>query len=187
MTEKQKMLAGELYDASDPELELERLDARELLYDFNHSRPSKMPFRTAMLKKLFGKTGEKIYIEPHFQCDFGYNINVGENFYANFNCVILDVMVVDIGYNVMLGPAVQIYTATHPLDPHERAKMLENAQPISIGNDVWIGGGAIILPGVKIGNGVTIGAGSVVTKDVPDYVFAGGNPCRVIKELKNKE
>jgi maltose O-acetyltransferase len=184
MTEKEKMLAGELYNAADPELDLDRLDARELLYDFNQSRPSKMPFRTAILKKLFGETGEKIYIEPSFQCDYGYNIKVGENFYANYNCVILDVMEVKIGYNALLGPAVQIYTATHPLDPDERAKMLEGAKPISIGNNVWIGGGAIVLPGVNIGNGVTIGAGSVVTKDIPDYVFAAGNPCKVIKELK---
>lgn len=185
MTEKEKMLAGQLYDPTDPLLEYERLDARELLYDFNNSRPSKMPFRTAILKKLFGKTGKNIYIEPMFQCDYGYNIKVGENFFANFNCVILDVMEVNIGDNVMFGPAVQIYTATHPLDPTERNKMLESAKSITIGNDVWIGGGAIILPGVTIGNGVTIGSGAVVTKDVPDNVFAGGNPCKVIKELKS--
>ncbi len=184
MTEKEKMLSGQLYDASDSQLEFERLDTRELLYSFNHSRPSKIPFRTAMLKKLFGKTGEQIYIEPIFNCDYGYNINVGENFFANFNCVILDVMEVNIGDNVMFGPAVQVYTATHPLDPDERRVMLESAKPVTIGNDVWIGGGAIILPGVTIGNGVTIGSGAVVTKDVPDNVFAGGNPCRVIKELK---
>lgn len=184
MTEKEKMLAGALYDAADPVLEYERLEARELLYDFNHSRPSKLPFRKAILKKLFGATGDNIYIEPMFKCDYGYNIKVGENFFANFNCVILDVMEVKIGSNVLLGPAVQIYTATHPLDPEERSTWLEYAKPVSIGSDVWIGGGAIILPGVNIGNGVTIGAGSVVTKDIPDYTFAAGNPCKVIKELK---
>lgn len=184
MTEKEKMLSGMLYNAADPELDYERLEARELLHDFNHSRPSKLSFRTAMLKKLFGETGEHIYIEPVFQCDYGYNIKVGENFYANFNCVILDVMEVRIGDNALLGPAVQIYTATHPLDPDERKTMLEGAKPVSIGNDVWIGGGAIILPGINIGNGVTIGAGSIVTKDIPDYTFAAGNPCKVIRELR---
>lgn len=186
MTEKEKMCAGQLYNAADPELAYERLDTRELLYDFNNSRPSKLPFRVAILKKLFGTTGKNIYIEPVFQCDYGYNIKVGENFYANFNCVILDVMEVKIGANALLGPAVQIYTATHPLDPTERQTMLEGAKAVSIGDDVWIGGGAIILPGVTIGNGVTIGAGSVVTKDIPDYVFAAGNPCKVIKKLDVK-
>lgn len=183
MTEKEKMLSGQLYDASDPELVRERLDARELLYDFNNCRPSKNDYRIGILKKLFGKTGKHLFIEPSFQCDYGYNIKVGENFFANFNCVFLDVMEINIGSNALLGPAVQIYTATHPLDPNERGTMLEAAKPVSIGNDVWIGGGAIINPGVRIGNGVTIGAGSIVTKDIPDNVFAAGNPCRVIREI----
>ncbi len=183
MTEKDKMLSGKLYDASDPVLVKERLEARDLVYKFNQSLPSKGAYRVELLKELFGKTGENIEIEPSFNCDYGYNIKVGENFFANFNCVILDVMEVNIGNDVMFGPAVQIYTATHPLDPTERSKMLESAKPISIGNEVWIGGGAIILPGVSIGNGVTIGAGSIVTKDIPDRVFAAGNPCKVIKEL----
>eukprot|EP01066_Platyproteum_vivax_P002254 Platyproteum_vivax@DN12755_c0_g1_i1.p1 len=178
MTEKDKMLSGQLYDASDGVLVKERLEARDVVYQYNHSLPSKSSYRVELLKKLFGKTGKNIEIEPSFNCDYGYNIKVGENFYANFNCVILDVMEVNIGNNVMLGPAVQIYTATHPLDPTERSKMLESAKPISIGNEVWIGGGAIILPGVCIGNGVTIGAGSIVTKDIPDRVFAAGNPCK---------
>ena len=175
------MLQGQLYDAADPVLFQERLHASQLLYRFNHSTPEAFEERKAILKQLFGSTGEQVFIEPSFQCDYGYNISVGENFFANYNCVILDVMPVVIGQNVMFGPAVQIYTATHPLNPEERIKMLENAKAITIGDKVWIGGGAIICPGVSIGNGVTVGAGSVVTKDIPDRVFAAGNPCRVIK------
>lgn len=181
-SEKEKMLSGELYNASDKELIKERILVRKLLFDFNHSNPIEENKRQSILKKLI-KGKSSFYIEPPFYCDYGYNIEVGENFYANFSCIILDVNKVKIGDNVLLAPNVQIYTATHPTDPVERLKGKEFAKPITIGDNVWIGGGAILCPGVKIGNNVTIGAGSVVTKDIPDNVIVGGNPCKVIREV----
>lgn len=137
-----------------------------------------------LLKELFGSTGETIYIEPSFRCNYGYNIHVGENFYANFNCVILDVCEISIGDNCFIAPGVHIYTATHPLNAKERISGLEYGKPVTIGNNVWIGGGSIINPGVQVGDNVVIGSGSVVTKDVPDNVVIGGNPARIIKEIK---
>ncbi|MFP4014859.1 MAG: sugar O-acetyltransferase [Chitinispirillaceae bacterium] len=181
-SEKEKMLAGELYDASDAQLEKERRRARNLVYDYNHSRPDEEEKRTDLMRTLIKAQGW-FKIEPPFHCDYGYNIEVGAGFYANFNCVILDVNRVVIGSDVMFGPGVQIYTAGHPLDPQERLKSLEFGKQVTIGDNVWIGGGAIICPGVKIGSGTTIGAGSVVTKDIPENVMAAGNPCRVIREL----
>ncbi|MBM7551141.1 sugar O-acetyltransferase [Thalassobacillus pellis] len=183
MNEKEKMLAGELYESWDEELIHDRTRARKLMQDFNQSSEHDTDHRDIWIKELFGKTGEDIKIEPPFYCDYGYNIFVGENFFANFDCVFLDVCQITIGNRVMLGPKVQLYTATHPMDVKTRKTGLEFGKPITIGDDVWIGGGAIINPGVKIGNNSVIGAGSVVTKDVPDNVFAAGNPCRVIKEL----
>ncbi|MCC5930930.1 MAG: sugar O-acetyltransferase [Cyclobacteriaceae bacterium] len=182
MSEKDKMLAGELYDAEDPVLKQERLQARMHLQSYNLSNPDNIDLRSEILRKLIPES-EKIRIEPPFYCDYGYNINAGDNFYANFNCVILDVCRVKIGKNVMFGPYVQIYTATHPLIASERIKGPEAGKPIIIGDNVWIGGGAIVCPGVSIGKNTTIGAGSVVTRDIPDNVFAAGNPCRVIKDL----
>lgn len=181
-SEKEKMLAGEMYDASDAQLENDRKRARMLVYDYNTSRPDEEEKRTDLMRELIKAAGW-FKIEPPFHCDYGYNIEVGAGFYANFNCVILDVNRVVIGQDVMFGPGVQIYTAGHPLDPQERAKSLEFGKPVTIGDNVWIGGGAIICPGVKIGSGTTIGAGSVVTKDIPENVLAAGNPCRVIRKL----
>lgn len=182
-TEKEKMLNGELYDASDPQLTAERREARLLIKQLNDSSEDETPLREQTLQKLIGRAGKELWIEPPFYCDYGSNISVGDKVFFNFNCVVLDVMPVTIGSNVLFGPNVQIYTATHPLDWRERAKWLEFAKPISIGSDVWIGGGAIICPGVSIGDRAVIGAGSVVTKDIPSDVFAAGNPCKVIRTL----
>jgi len=185
-SERMKMLAGELYDASDPELVEGRRRARELLRRLNfepdpdYGNPNS---RRALYEELFGAVGAEVAIEPPFYCDYGKNIYLGDRVFFNFNCVILDPAEVHIGSNVLFGPGVHIYTATHPLDPGERRKGLESALPVYIGNDVWVGGGAIICPGVRIGDGVVIGAGAVVTKDVPPRVLAAGNPCRVIREL----
>lgn len=181
-TEKEKMLAGEYYNPQEPELMAERLRARTLFTAFNASGPVELEKRESLLKELLNIQGA-FEIEPPFFCDYGTNIEIDENFFANFNCVILDVCKVTIGKNVMFGPAVQIYTASHPLKASERIKGLENGKPITIGDNVWIGGGAIICPGVTIGSDTTIGAGAVVTKDIPDHVFAGGNPCKVIRQL----
>lgn len=182
ISEKEKMLAGDFYNAGDEELSKEREYARNLTFEFNHTRPSEKEKRQEILKQLIIAKGS-FHIEASFNCDYGYNIEVGENFYANYGCTILDVNKVKIGDNVLLAPNVQIYTATHPIDPVERLTGKEYAKPIVIGNNVWVGGGTIICPGVKIGNNVTIGAGSVVTKDIPDNVIAVGNPCRVIKSI----
>ena len=177
------MLAGQLYNAMDPELVEDRLQARLLFQEINSMRENRKPERDALFYKLFGAAGPKLYIEPPFYCDYGYNIKCGENVFMNFNCCILDVCEVTIGDNVLIAPNVQIYTATHPMDVASRSTGLEAGKPISIGSDVWIGGSAIICPGVKIGNGVVIGAGAVVTRDIPDGVFAAGNPARVIKSV----
>ncbi|HXI00099.1 MAG TPA: sugar O-acetyltransferase [Sphingobacteriaceae bacterium] len=180
-TEKQKMLKGELYDASDPELVTERRTTRFLLKSYNASADDESVVRQQILKELISSQGTGI--EPPFFCDYGGNITVGDNVFFNFNCTILDVMPVRIGDNVLIGPSVQILTPLHPMNWKERATGVEYAKPISIGSNVWIGGGVIICPGVTIGNRSVIGAGSVVTKDVPDDVFAAGNPCRIIKSL----
>ena len=182
-TEKEKMLRGALYNATDPQLVADRTKARQLLNQLNHSGPEEQDLRTWIVQKLVGKTGKNLWIEPPFYCDYGYNISVGDNVFFNFNCVVLDVMPVKIGDNVLFGPNVQIYTATHPVDWQERATGLEFAKAITIGSHVWVGGGAIICPGVSIGERSVIGAGSVVTKDIPADVFAAGNPCRIIRNL----
>ena len=182
-TEKEKMLAGELYDASDAQLVQERYQARMLFQKINAIPESEKEQRDQLFYELFGAAGPGLYIEPPFFCDYGYNIKVGEKVFMNYNCCILDVMPVTMGSNVLLAPGVQIYTATHPIEPEIRAEWLEFAKPVTIGDDVWIGGGAIICPGVTIGNGVVIAAGAVVTKDVPDRVVVGGNPAKVIKTI----
>jgi maltose O-acetyltransferase len=184
MSEKEKMLAGELYWAYDEELVQMRLRARELTLSFNNSGPAEIPLRTEILKQLFGQVVGNIYIEPTFRCDYGSFIYAGENLYMNFGCVILDCAPVHFGNNILLGPNVQIYAASHPLDPAERLTGKELAFPVTIGDNVWIGGGAIICAGVSIGANTTIGAGSVVIKDIPANVLAAGNPCRVIREVK---
>jgi maltose O-acetyltransferase len=181
-SEKEKMLAGELYNAGNEELTKEREYARNLTFEFNHTRQSEKNKRQELIKQLIMAKGS-FHIEAPFYCDYGYNIEVGENFYANYGCIILDVNKVQIGDNALLAPNVQIYTAAHPTDPMERLTGKELSKPIVIGDNVWIGGGAIICPGVKIGDNVTIGAGSVVTKDLPDNVIAAGNPCKVIKSI----
>lgn len=181
-TEKQKMLAGEPYDAWDKELYNQRIQCRKILKQLNSSIPTTLEWREAIDTLIPGATGA--YLEPPFRCDYGENITLGKNFYANFNCVILDVAEVYIGDNVMFAPNVQIYTAGHPLDAHARIEQgVEFGQSITIGHNVWLGGGVIVCPGVTIGENTVIGAGSVVTKDIPANVLAVGNPCRVIKSL----
>jgi maltose O-acetyltransferase len=182
-TEKEKMINGEVYDPADPLLVEERINARRLTRLFNETVETDLENRTKILKDLFGSTGRDLYIEPSFRCDYGYNIHVGENFYANFNCVFLDVCEIRIGDNCFIAPGVHIYTATHPLNANERISGIEFGKPVTIGHNVWIGGGSIINPGVTIGNNVVIGSGSVVTKDVPDNVVVGGNPAKFIKEI----
>lgn len=183
MTEKEKMINGALYDPTDEQLAMDRLNARKLMKVYNETSPIEEAERIDMLKAIFGSTGENIGIEPDFRCDYGYNIHVGENFYANFNCVFLDVCEIRMGHNCMLAPGVHIYTASHPLDPIERTSGKEFGKPVTIGDNAWIGGGAIINPGVTIGDNVVIGSGSVITKDVPDNVVVAGNPAKVIKQI----
>jgi maltose O-acetyltransferase len=168
------MLAGELYDALDPELVKARERARELLARYNATRD-----RQALVE-LLGRLADDAIVEPPFHCDYGFNIAVGERFYANVNCVFLDCAPIEIGGHVLLGPGVQLYTATHPFDPAKRREGLEFAKPITIGDDAWLGGGAIVLPGVTIGDRVVVGAGSVVTRDVPADARIAGNPARPI-------
>jgi maltose O-acetyltransferase len=183
MSEKQKMLCGEMYDPSDDELVKLRSIARQKTEQFHATINDNKDERREILKSLLGSTGKNIYIEPSFRCDYGENIYVGENFYANFNCVILDVAEVRIGDNCLLAPQVGIYTATHPLDPNERNSGLEMAKPITIGHNCWIGGHATINPGVCLGNNVVVASGAVVTKSFGDNVVIGGNPARVIKAI----
>ena len=182
-TEKEKMLSGALYNATDPVLVEERTTARRLTRLYNQTDETESVKRTELLKALFGTTGENIYIEPTFRCDYGSNIYVGNNFYANFDCVMLDVCAIRIGANCMLAPGVHIYTATHPLGAEERNSGKEFGKPVTIGDNAWIGGRAIINPGVTIGNNVVIASGAVVTKDVPDNVVVGGNPAKIIKKI----
>jgi len=185
-SEKEKMLAGEPYLAGDPQLSMEREQAREICERLNASL-SWHAKRPDLIRALLGDSVELIGIQPPFFCDYGYNIKLGRRVFMNCNCVILDSAEVRIGDNVLLGPGVQIYAASHPLDHVERATGLIIATPIEIGNDVWVGGGAIICAGVKIGDRSVIGAGSVVTRDIPPDVLACGNPCRVIRSLKKEE
>lgn len=183
MTEKEKMLKGDAYIASDPELVKDRQQARILTRLYNQTIETDDYTKIEILRKLLGSTGENVYIEPSFKCDYGYNIHLGENFYANFDCIMLDVCEIKIGKNAMLAPNVQIYTAYHPIDPKLRISGIEYGSPVTIGDNVWIGGGAIINPGVNIGDNVVIGSGSVVTKDIPSNCVAVGNPCKVIKNI----
>jgi maltose O-acetyltransferase len=181
-SEKDKMLAGELYDPMDPELVRGRDRARDLCQDLNATREAQQDERRRILRELFGAGGETVWMQPPFFCDYGTNILLGERVFFNFNCVVLDVCRVTIGDYTLFGPAVQVYTATHPMNAELRRRQ-EFAKAIEIGSDVWVGGGAIICPGVRIGSRAVIGAGSVVTRDIPEGVFAAGNPCRVIREI----
>jgi maltose O-acetyltransferase len=185
MTEKQKMLAGDLYLAADWELKSERIKSRSFARIYNATIETEAEERQQILARWLGRIGSQIEIEPPFYCDYGSNICVGDKFYANFGCVILDCNLVEIGNNVLLAPYVQIYTAHHPTNPAQRLTGEELASPIKIGSNVWIGGGAIICPGVTIGCNTTIGAGSVVVKNIPSNSIAVGNPCQVIREVSN--
>lgn len=182
-SEKQKMLEGELYEPWDEELMKERERARYLVRQFNSTNETEYEKRVEIIEQMFGSAGEKAYMEPNFRCDYGYNIHVGDNFFANFDCVILDVCEVRFGDNCMLAPGVHIYTAAHPVNPYERIKGPEYGKAVTIGDNAWIGGGAIINPGVTIGDNVVVASGAVVTKNVPSNVVVGGNPARVIKEI----
>ena len=178
------MLAGELYDPLDQQLSDERVRTRLLIQELNSTREDDTEERSRVLQELIPNAGEELWLQPPFYCDYGSNMVLGSKVFFNFNCVVLDVAQVSIGSRTMFGPNAQVYTATHPLNHKERASGLEFAKPITIGEDVWIGGSAVICPGVTIGDRSVIGAGSVVTKDIPSDVFAAGNPCKVIRELK---
>ncbi len=183
MTEKEKMIRGELYLAGDETLVKDRKHARRLIERFNRSGIDDLTERKEILSALLGSTKKSYYIEPNFKCDYGYNIHLGERFYANFDCVFLDICPITFGDDCMLAPGVHIYTATHPIDPIERISGYEFGKPVTIGDRVWIGGGAIINPGVTIGDEAVIASGAVVTKDVAPRTVVGGNPARVIKTI----
>lgn len=180
-TARELMIAGEYYNAADPELLNARHASADLQFKINNTLPSDKAQMTQLFRQLIGFYGDSFSITPPFHCDYGFNITLGERFYANFGCTILDVAPVTIGDDVMFGPNVQVVTATHPLDSTDRISGLEYAKPIKIGAKTWLGAGVIVCPGVTIGEGCVIGAGSVVVKDIPDYSIAVGNPCRVIK------
>lgn len=187
MNQKERMLAGLPYKAWLDGLSQERMENRLKIYDYNLIRPDNKKKMKEMIKNILGKTGEEIFIGQPFHCDYGKNIEIGNNFFANYNCVILDVAKVTIGENVMFAPNVSIYTAGHPIHPESRNSGYEYGIPITIGDNVWVGGNVVITPGVTIGNNVVIGAGSVVTKDIPDNVIAVGNPCRVLREITEED
>ncbi len=188
MTEKEKRDKGILYDANnDVELQKEMLLCKDKCYKYNKLKPSKIEKRNKIIKSLFGKTTNNFTILSSFWCDYGYNIEIGDNFFANHNCIILDGAKVKFGNNVFIGPNCGFYTAGHPLDISRRNLGLEYAFPITVGNNVWIGGGVQVMPGVTIGNNVVIGGGSIVTKDIPDNVIAVGNPCKVLRQISEEE
>ncbi len=188
MTEKEKMQRQMLYDANyDQELKAERLHAKELCYEYNHLRPTEEAKQKEIMKELLGKTKESFEVLTPFFCDYGYNIEIGENFFSNYNLVILDCAKVTFGDNVFIAPNCGFYTAGHPIDFERRNKGLEYAYPITVGDNVWIGGGVQVMPGVTIGSNVVIGGGSVVVKDIPDNSVAVGNPCKVIRPITEND
>lgn len=181
-SEKEKMIAGDLYFSADPELAADRKAGRKKQILINHEDDTKR--RNQLVKETFGSVGDHIHVEQTIRFDYGYNISVGENFYANYDCVLLDICPITIGDNCMLAPNVKLYTASHPLHPIKRKSGLEDGKPITIGNDVWIGGGSVIIPGVTLGDNVVVGAGSVVTKSYSDNVVIAANPAKVIKTIE---
>jgi len=188
VTKKELMLMGELYKLNDDkELNEDFMRARRLTRLFNSMTEEQMEERKEIIKELFKSTGENVHVEQTFHCDYGCHISVGENFYANYDCIMVDVCEIIIGDNVLLAPRVGIYTAGHPIDAAVRNEGLEFGKPVIIGDNVWIGGNAVINPGVTIGSGVVIGSGSVVTKDIPDHVVAVGNPCRVLRKINEED
>jgi len=187
MNQKERMLSGKLYFSQCEELIKEYKRAKKLNRLYNQTTEDEIEKRIHLLKEMFASTGERIYIEPPFHCDYGSHIFIGDNFFANYNCIIIDVCEVKIGKNVLFGPGVQVYTAAHPIDTEVRNAGLEYGKPVTIGDNVWVGGNAVFNPGVTIGNDVVIGSGSVVTHDIPDGVVAVGNPCRVLREITKED
>ena len=183
-SQKERMLGGELYDPLDAQLSAERRRARLLLKALNDTADDRQEERARLIRELIPCAGAGVWIEPPFYCDYGSNITLGERVFFNFNCVVLDVAPVRVGSGVLFGPAVQVYAATHPLGAAGRRTGLEYGMAVEVGDEVWVGGGAIICPGVRVGARAVIGAGSVVTRDIPEGVFAAGNPCRVVREVE---
>lgn len=187
MTPKERMQSGKIYFCTDEEIANEQIQCLEILYDYNHTRPSEAKKRALILKNLLAEIGENCYIEPPLHANWGKYTHFGSNVYANFNLTLVDDTDIYVGDNVMFGPNVVVATAGHPVDPELRLKVAQFNIPVRIGNNVWIGAGAIVLPGVKIGDNSVIGAGSVVTKDIPANVVAVGNPCRVLREINERD
>ena len=187
MTTRERMQSGKLYFCTDEEIAREQLECLEILYDYNHTRPSESQKREQILKKLLAEMGENCYIEPPLHANWGKYTHFGSNVYANFNLTLVDDTDIFVGDNVMFGPNVVIATAGHPVDPPLREKVAQFNIPVRIGRNVWIGAGAIVLPGVTIGDNAVVGAGSVVTKDIPPNVVAVGNPCRVLREINDRD
>jgi galactoside O-acetyltransferase len=187
MDTKVRMKSGKIYFCTDPELAKEQLQCLDKLYDFNHTRPSEMEKRQALLNELLAEVGENCYVEPPLHANWGRNTHFGSNVYANFNLTLVDDTDIYVGDSVMFGPNVVVATAGHPVDPDLRRRVAQFNLPVRIGDNVWIGAGAVILPGVTIGNDSVIGAGSVVTKDIPAGVVAVGNPCRVLREIGERD
>lgn len=187
MTEKEKLQAGELYHGEDRELSAERANAKKLCMEYNSATYNDFQKKERLLDRLIALKGENVHIEPDFYCDYGYNIIIGDNFYANHNCVILDCAEVTFGDNVFIGPNCGFYTAGHPIDAEQRNEGLEFAKPIKIGSNVWIGGNVCVMPGVTIGDGAVIGGGSVVVDDIPAGVVAVGNPCKAVRKVTDKD
>lgn len=183
MTERERMLSGQLYDAGDETLTAARGRAKRLTWRYHQLDPTDWDSRTQILQELLGHLGEDSWIEPPFRCDYGTQISIGDHFFANYDCIFLDVAPITIGNRVMFGPRVCLYTAGHPLDAATRNTGLEFGKPIAIGDDVWLGGNVVVLPGVTIGAGTVVAAGSVVRRDLPPHVMAAGNPCQVLRSI----